>query len=144
MDQVIQFAGNHVFLVTAWLFVATLLVVNITQTGFAAPISPQQAVLEINRAEGVAVDIRPTDDFDKTHITGAINVPANEIEQHIKKLEKYKDKPVVLYCDQGASSGSVVRQLTNLGFSQVNSLKGGLAAWRAESLPVSRTKKGKK
>ena len=45
---------------------------------------------------------------------------------------------LVLYCEQGPTAASVTRQLHASGFTKVFTLRGGLAAWRAEGLPLQR------
>jgi rhodanese-related sulfurtransferase len=45
---------------------------------------------------------------------------------------------VVVYDANGALGGPAVRQLTAQGFTRAFALRGGLAAWRADNLPVSR------
>jgi rhodanese-related sulfurtransferase len=53
-------------------------------------------------------------------------------------LRKHKEKAVVVYDDTGSLGASAVRQLVSQGFTRVVSLRGGLTAWRADNLPVSR------
>jgi rhodanese-related sulfurtransferase len=53
-------------------------------------------------------------------------------------MKKHKVKPVGVYDDGGSLSGAAVRQLTAQGFTRVFTLRGGLAAWRADNLPLSR------
>jgi rhodanese-related sulfurtransferase len=56
----------------------------------------------------------------------------------VDSLKRYKDKPVIVYCEQGTSASGAMRELSQLGFGQVVNLRGGLRAWRAEHLPVAR------
>ena len=49
-----------------------------------------------------------------------------------------KEKVVVVYDDTGSLGASAVRQLAAQGFTKAFSLRGGIAAWRAENLPVSK------
>jgi rhodanese-related sulfurtransferase len=42
----------------------------------------------------------------------------------------------LLVCDSGARSAALVAQLRKQGLENVFSLKGGLAAWQQENLPV--------
>jgi rhodanese-related sulfurtransferase len=43
-----------------------------------------------------------------------------------------------VYCDSGPLAASAVRQLVAQGFTRVFSLRGGLAAWRTDNLPVAK------
>ena len=45
---------------------------------------------------------------------------------------------MVVYCERGPTAATAVRELTRQGFTQVVNLRGGLAAWRAEQLPLAR------
>jgi rhodanese-related sulfurtransferase len=42
----------------------------------------------------------------------------------------------VLYSDDGATTGAAYRTLTRAGAKNVFNLRGGLAAWKQENLPV--------
>ena len=53
-------------------------------------------------------------------------------------LKKYKERPLVVYCDRGMTAASAVRTLVQQGFTKVFNLRGGIAAWRAENLPLAR------
>jgi len=43
-----------------------------------------------------------------------------------------------VYDDTGSLSASAVRQLVAQGFTKAFNLRGGLAAWRTENLPLTR------
>jgi rhodanese-related sulfurtransferase len=61
-----------------------------------------------------------------------------EILKAADTLKKYKEKVVVVYDDTGSLSASAVRQLVAQGFTKAFNLRGGLAAWRTENLPLTR------
>jgi rhodanese-related sulfurtransferase len=86
------------------------------------------------------VDVRNAEAFAGGHLGSARNFPGAAIADGAKQLEKWKDKPIVVYCDTGLASGTAARHLQRLGFSQVKNLRGGLAAWRADNLPVVKLK----
>ena len=50
----------------------------------------------------LAFDIRKKSEFDSEHVIGAINVPLNELNQHLSQFPI--DKPFVLYCEGGYRS----------------------------------------
>jgi rhodanese-related sulfurtransferase len=52
-------------------------------------------------------------------------------------LRKYKEKPVIVYCESGSTGASAARVLSGQGFKQAYNLRGGLAAWRADNLPLA-------
>jgi rhodanese-related sulfurtransferase len=61
-----------------------------------------------------------------------------QILQATDTLKKYKEKVVVVYDDTGSLGASAVRQLAAQGFTKAVNLRGGLAAWRTENLPLTR------
>lgn len=137
MNQLVQFATNHPFLVAAAVAMVALVVFYElrARAQSANTIAPAEAVRLMNQG-AVLVDIRDKAAFDAGHIAGAKNVPGAAIADGAKQLEKYKEKPVVVYCERGVTAGAAVRQLTRLGFKQPINLRGGLTAWRSDNLPV--------
>jgi rhodanese-related sulfurtransferase len=100
-------------------------------------VSPQELIRLMN--QGVLVlDLRPQEQFAAGHLSGARQFSGEQILNAGDTLKKYKEKPVVVYDDSGSLSGAAVRQLTAQGFTQAVTLRGGLAAWRAENLPLTR------
>lgn len=137
MSQLFEYAQNHPFLVAATAILAVLAIVfelRHRRTG-GGSIGTQQAIALLNTG-GVAFDIRSPDAFGTGHITAAKNVSPPELERAAETLKKYREKPVLVYCDNGTASASAVRMLRSQGFTKVVSLRGGLNGWRQESLPV--------
>jgi len=137
MDRLLEYVNNHPWLVAATALMALVVIVSEwrTRTQSFAAVSPNEAVRLMNQGAAL-VDVRPTAQFKEGHIAGARNVPGPEIADGAKSLEKWREKVVITCCDNGMTAGSAARQLGRLGFKQVVNLRGGLAAWRAENLPV--------
>jgi rhodanese-related sulfurtransferase len=137
MNQLVEFASHHPFLVAGAVLMAIVVAVYEVRarTLEFGSIGPADAVRLMNQG-AVLVDIRDRAAFDAGHIAGARNVPGEAIADGAKPLEKYKEKPVIAYCDTGMTAGAAARQLGRLGFKQAFNLRGGLAAWRQENLPV--------
>jgi rhodanese-related sulfurtransferase len=49
-----------------------------------------------------------------------------------------KTTALVVVCASGMRSGKAVSQLKEMGYENAQSLRGGLAAWRAANLPVEK------
>jgi rhodanese-related sulfurtransferase len=84
----------------------------------------------------VLVDLRSANQFKDGHIEGARNVPGDQLAADAKALERLAGKSLVLYCDNGATTRAALRTLARVGAKDVFSLRGGLAAWKQENLPV--------
>jgi membrane protein DedA with SNARE-associated domain/rhodanese-related sulfurtransferase len=86
----------------------------------------------------VVVDVRsPTaHDLERRRIPGALHVPMQEVERHVRSLPR--DREIVLYCTcpNEASAAQAARLLLRQGFSQVRPLRGGLDAWIAAGYAV--------
>ncbi len=86
----------------------------------------------------LVLDLRPQEQYQAGHFNGARQMSGEQILKAAETLKKHKEKPVVVYDDNGALGGPAVRQLAAQGFTRAFALRGGLAAWRADNLPVSR------
>jgi rhodanese-related sulfurtransferase len=137
MNQLIEFAGNHLILVSAFFFIVALLAVNLLQVGGSKSVIPVQAVQLLNREDALPLDIRSAADFEKGHIINARNIPMAELKTRLEELKKLKDRPLVVYCATGTTSAGALKELSAAGFERLYSLKGGIAAWRSDNLPLT-------
>ena len=82
-----------------------------------------QTLIDENK-DIVLVDVRPAKQVkEEGMIEGAINVPFDEVENHLDKLPK--DKTIALYCNTGTKSVEVAKQLEGLGYENVvNAIEG--------------------
>jgi rhodanese-related sulfurtransferase len=137
MTRFIEYSTNHPFLVAAAAILAILAIVfELRQRGRgASAVGPMDAVRLVN-AGALVVDVRDEKAYEGGHIIDARSVPAAEVGQKAETLKKFKEKPVVVYCDSGLASAGAVKALTALGFTKVVSLRGGLSSWLQENLPV--------
>ena len=97
------------------------------------------AVPLMNRRDAVVVDLRDTGDYAAGHIAGARHVPESQLAERAKELEKFKARPLIVYCRNGARSSAAVTTLRKLGFSEAFALRGGVAAWQQASLPLEKS-----
>ena len=69
-------------------------------------ISVQEA-LALSKEEAVLVDIRQEEEFSRGSIPGAVNIPAEELEDHAELWQQ--DKTVYLFCHTGRKSAECGR-----------------------------------
>ena len=140
MEQLIEFAGNHLLLVGA-LVVVMLLVIKAEfehQAGKANQMEPAAAIRLMNNDDAVVLDVREASDFSNGHIKSAKNVPMSSFQNQIDSLAEHKDKPVLAYCRSGNVSGKACRILKHSGFTKVHNLAGGILSWQDANLPLTK------
>ena len=134
-ELIFQFLGEQWVLVVGLMMVLTLLVLH--ETRKAGPsLSINEAVQLVNSEGGVFLDIRDAADFARGHITDALHIPAAALASRSAELEKFREKPVVVVCKMGQSSGPATKTLRSQGFSRAQKLAGGMMEWDAQKLPV--------
>jgi rhodanese-related sulfurtransferase len=117
---------------------AMLLWPYVRRVGGGPSVSATQATQLINREEALVIDVRDPGEYGAGHIIGAKNVPLSRIQAGSEIAAKRKEKPVIVYCDNGNRSSKAASALRSRGFSKVVSLSGGLAAWQQAGLPLER------
>jgi rhodanese-related sulfurtransferase len=81
--------------------------------------SLNQEVQTLLSKKAIVIDVRTKEEFQMAHYKDALNIPYDEIEKHIKKLEAYKDKPIILYCRSGRRASIAKQTLEKYGFKNV-------------------------
>jgi phage shock protein E len=73
-------------------------------------------------SKATIIDVRTPEEFAGQHVPGAINIPLDQLHDHIEEL-KGMSKPIVAYCRVGNRSGIAVAMLKQRGLS--NAVNGG-------------------
>lgn len=77
----------------------------------------------------VVIDVRTPQERAMGFVEGSVNIPGDEIREHLASLDK--DKHYVLYCAVGVRSYIASRILKQNGFKHVKNLAGGYTAYKA-------------
>jgi rhodanese-related sulfurtransferase len=99
-------------------------------------VTPNEAVMLINHAQALVLDVRENAEFAAGHLPEARHIPLGQLESRLSELGKWKSKPIVVNCQAGRRSATACEILSRNGFSMANSLAGGIVAWQAAKLPV--------
>jgi rhodanese-related sulfurtransferase len=138
MGQLADFAANHPLLALSVLvsFMAVIFYELRLRTQGLHQLSTSDAVRLINKGATI-IDVRKAEAFGASHIVNARNVPLEAIVADPSgAVEKAKNRPLLAVCDNGTSAAKAAGVLRRAGYEVVFSLRGGLASWRAENLPL--------
>ena len=97
-----------------------------------------------NNREHVIVDVREPGEFQNWRITGAMLIPRGVLEpavdldnpQRNQALANARGEKVVLYCGTGGRSALAADVLQKMGFTDIESLAGGITNWRNSGYPI--------
>lgn len=136
----LEFIAESWYLFAMLAFVIVLLILDPASRGAggAKMLAPAQLPQIQAREKAVIVDLSDDSRFKAGHIAQSINVPFNQLEERIAKIRKYRDKPVILACENGNNSRKATAVLKRNEFKILYLLQGGLAAWRKENLPLEK------
>jgi rhodanese-related sulfurtransferase/DNA-binding transcriptional ArsR family regulator len=97
---------------------------------------PAAELLERAKQDLVTVlDVRPKEEFKAGHVQGAINVPMEELEQHLEQFDP--EQEIVAYCrgPHCILAFDAVAQLREKGF-KARRLENGFPEWKVAGLPI--------
>lgn len=138
MPQIIEFVGNHTLLFVA--FFATLGMLLYTEfqrfQSSSSSLSPYAATTLMNGGDTLLLDVRDDNEYKSGHLLNARNFPVRKLDERMHEIEKFKDRDVVIYCDNGMRTSRASAKLKKSGFSKLHTLQGGLAAWEKANLPT--------
>lgn len=87
--------------------------------------------------EALILDVREDNEWAVGHIPNATHIRLGELSNQIAAIDKFKDKPVVVYCRSGNRSARACVLLKKSGFLNANNLAGGIIAWEQANLPIT-------
>ena len=137
MERLLDYLNHHPVLAgIAVALVLAVLVYELRSRKLAyAAVQPQEAIQLMNQGAQV-YDLRDAAAFATGRISGAKNLDPSQHEFAADTLKRFKDRLLVLVCENGSVAMALTRQLHAGGFTKVFNLRGGLAQWRAEGLPL--------
>jgi rhodanese-related sulfurtransferase len=124
-------------------FIARPLVVAAEQVLATMPadfyqIDPAAVQRLMETAKPLILDVREKAEWDAERIAGAVHVPIRELPAALDKLPESRGAPIVVVCKIGYRSGIAMTILRMWGYTNVRAMRGGLDAWKAAGLPVTK------
>ena len=95
----------------------------------------------IDRHQVSLVDARSPEEFAKSHLPGAINIPAGKVAELAPQLLPDKKAFIVTYCVNFTwkLSEQLTRELLALGYKNVRNYQEGRQDWMKAGLPLEGT-----
>ena len=87
-------------------------------------------------ADLVVLDVRTPQEFQEGHLEGAMMIDFYEADFKAQLAELDPNVPYLLYCRSGNRSGQTADIMTELGFSNVAEVQGGIISWTEAGLPI--------
>ena len=134
-----KFVLDNIFLIAVAFVSGAMLVWPLVRRGAGgSSVNTLEATQMINRQDALVLDVREQAEFAASHILNARGLPLSQIDARVGDIEKFKDKPVIVYCASGNRSNTAAAALRKHGFSNVVNLSGGFGAWQQAGLPVQK------
>lgn len=71
------------------------------------------------------IDVRTPEQYQESHVQGAVNIPLKQLSQRIGEVTQDKNDTLYLYCNTGNQSGKAETLLQNMGYKNAIN-EGGL------------------
>ena len=100
-------------------------------------VDPAAARAELESGDVVLLDTRELNEWNESHLEGATLVPPAEVIERADEVAPDPSARVLIYCASGNRSARAADALkSELGYSNVANIAGGIKAWEAAGLPV--------
>ncbi len=96
-------------------------------------ISAEEFAAQYAKGEALVIDIRKKSEFDSEHVDGALNIPLNQINDHLAQFPK--EKPFILHCGSGYRTMIAASILKQRGWENFTDVRGGFADIAKTNVP---------
>lgn len=141
MEQLVEFIINHWALSLALVLVSGALIAGefLQRMSGVKQVGPAEATHMVNHKDALLLDVREKSEHQNGLLPGAVSIPLGEIEQRIVDLEKYRQRPLIVFCKNGQHGKRACGLLRKQGFESIYNLDGGLLAWQTANMPIQKT-----
>ena len=105
--------------ITLFLLTALLPMMLLTGCSRVSEEDVRSAKQEVQNG-ALLIDVRRADEFAGGHLTGAINIPVQQLPQQLASLSTEKYKSAVVYCRSGSRSASAAGILRKNGWKVID------------------------
>ena len=114
-----------------------LLMLNGCGSGGGELLTPAEFNSRIHATTQVQlIDVRTPEEYAEGHLKGAVNIDFNS-DDFVTQIESQtKTMAIYVYCRSGKRSAAAAGQMSELGFTQVFDMDGGVLSWQERGLQV--------
>ncbi len=87
-------------------------------------------------SSALIIDVGTSLEFESAHVRGAKWISRGWIDIKLREFFPDQNRPIVLSCPDGRQSPLAARSLSEIGYTNVSVLDGGVRGWSAAGLPV--------
>jgi rhodanese-related sulfurtransferase len=106
--------------------------------GAMKDVDAAEVTLLINRRNAVLLDVRETAELEGGKLPNAVHIPLSQLDSRVQEIAKLSARPIVAYCASGRRTRAAGSALARAGFKDIYGLRGGIAAWKKEQLPLEK------
>jgi rhodanese-related sulfurtransferase len=99
-------------------------------------VNPIQLRRRLESKTCLTIDVSTSLEFDSAHVTDAKWISRGWIDVKLPDLYSDRNRPIVLTCRDGRQSAFAAQQMSEVGFTDISVLEGGLRAWSAAGYPM--------
>lgn len=92
----------------------------------------------IQESNTLVLDVRTPGEFETAHIDGAVNIPVDQLDPHLREIVHNAGGTMVLVCQSGGRAEQAASKLSEHGKEDLVLLAGGMNAWMQSGAPVRR------
>ncbi len=97
---------------------------------------PEEAHEAHKSNTAVMIDVREEYEWETERIEDVLLHPMQQISQWLPTLDRKQN--IIVFCHKGIRSTHVVHFLNDQGYSKAINMDGGISAWKARGLPVTK------
>ena len=97
---------------------------NSQEAGYVNITAEQAKGIMDSQEDYIILDVRTQDEFDESHIPGAVLIPHDEITEKAEDLLTNKDQLILVYCRSGRRSKLAAEALVDLGYTNIKEFCG--------------------
>lgn len=110
---------------------------RLTKKGVYEEINADSYLSYVNDSSVQIIDVRTKGEFEKSHITGALNFSylGGDFKKDVKTAGLDPNKTTLIYCETQHRSLFAAKKLYALGYTRIIDLDKGMMRWRKDGYP---------